>query len=105
MDYNNFMFSHRLNNNLIIEHTKKCYHSTPGGYFQKKAFSEYTEIVSGEFYENFVKSVTFFNGFLGGTCKAYWNYTSAGYIPTHITTIAPGRAEKQIDTFTFKFNY
>lgn len=99
------MFSHRLNNNLIIKHTKKMYAATPGGYFQKKPYKEYTETVNGVFYENFIKSVSFFNGFGGGTCRAYWNYTSAGYIPDRVVTISPDRSVKHIDTFTFKFIY
>lgn len=94
-----------MNRHIIIEHTKRLYNTTDGGNFRKKPYEEYTERVSGEFYENFVKSCSFFNRFMGGTCRAFWNYTSAGYIPTKITTISPDRSVKHIDTFTFKFEY
>lgn len=104
MNYNNFSFAYRHSNNITIEHVKKCYHSTPGGNFQNKPFNEYAETVTPEFYENFVKSVSFFNGFMGGSCRAYWSYTAAGYIPIKVVTVSPGRVEKYIDTFTFKFN-
>ena len=105
MAYNNFSFFHRNNKNLIIEHTKQVFYTNENGNFRRKPGSVYTENVNGEFYENFIKSITFFNGFCGGTCRAYSNYTAAGYIPTKIITINPGSTEKHIDTFTFNFNY
>ena len=104
-NYNRFQFAHRMNKYLVIEHTKKIYDTTNSGNFRKRPHEQYTERVTGAFYENFVKSCSFFNGFMGGTCKAYWGYTAAGYIPTRITTINPDRTEKYIDTFTFKFEY
>lgn len=102
-NYNRFQFGYRLNKHLIITHVKKIYDTTNNGNFRKKPFEEYTERVTGEFYENFVKSCSFFNGFMGGSCRAFWSYTSAGYIPTKITTISPNRTQKHIDTFTFEF--
>lgn len=97
-NYNNFTFN---GYNARIEHTKKIYDTTASGNFRKKPYETTTEIVDREFYINFVRSVSFFNGFFGGTCKAFWNYTSAGYIPVKITTINPGRTEKYIDEFRF----
>lgn len=99
--YNSFVFS---DNSFRIEHTKMIYGTTPAGNFKSKPHKTIIETVSPEFYTNFVKSVSFFNGFCGGTCRAYWSYTAAGYIPARITTINPDRTEKHVDTFTFKFN-
>lgn len=101
--YYNFMFSYIDSNNLIIEHTKKVFSSTPGGNFRSRPYKEYTETVTPLFYQNFVQSIPFFNGFGGGSCRAYSNYTAAGYIPTKITTISPDRKTKNVDTFTFTF--
>ena len=103
MSYSNFSFWHRNDTRLIITHTKNIFYANENGNFKRRADVVYTETVNGEFYENFVKSVSFFNGFMGGTCRAYSNYTQAGYIPTRITTINPGRNEKHVDTFTFNF--
>lgn len=103
MSYSNFSFFHRNNNKLIIEHTKKVYHTNENGNFRRTPDTVYTERVNGEFYENFVRSITFFNGFMGGRCNAQSNYTPAGYIPTKIITTSPDRNEKHVDTFTFTF--
>lgn len=99
MRYDNFTFN---GYNAIIEHTKQVFDTTKNGNFRKKPCETITENVDREFYINYVRSVSFFNGFLGGTCRAYWNYTKCGYIPTRIVTINPSRTEKHVDTFTFK---
>ena len=103
MSYSNFNFFHRNNKSLTIEHTKKVYCANENGNFKRKPEMEYTEIVNGEFYENFIKSITFFNGFCGGTCRGEYGYTCAGHIPVKVITTSPGKSEKHIDTFTFKF--
>lgn len=97
-NYNNFTFDLYSGQ---IEHTKKVYDTTENGNFRKKPYETTTEIVDREFYINFVRSVSFFNGFLGGTCRAFWNCTRAGYVPVKITSINPGRTEKYIDEFKF----
>ena len=74
-----------------------------GKTWRKKPIEETRETVPPVFYENFVRSISFFNGFMGGTCRAEYNYTGVGYLPTKITTISPDRAEKHIDYFTFDY--
>lgn len=103
MSYSNFSFWYRNDTRLTIEHIKKVYGITESGNFKRKPYEEYTEKISGEFYENFIRSVTFFNGFMGGTCRAYSNYTACGYIPTKVITINPNRTEKHEDIFIFKY--
>ena len=71
-NYKNFVFTG--GNNCRIEHTKSLYNTTPGGRFRNTPYKTITEIVTPEFYTNFVRSVTFFNNFGGGTCRAYWAY-------------------------------
>lgn len=98
-NYNSFDFSG--GNNCRIEHTKKLYNTTPGGRFRNKPYKTITEFVDRDFYLNFVRSVSFFNNWDGGTCRAYWAYTAAGYIPAKIVTVSPDRSVKHVDTFTF----
>lgn len=97
-NYNNFNFN---GYNCKIEHTKQVFNTTENGNFRRKPFETTTEVVDREFYINFVRSVSFFNGFMGGSCRASWDYTRCGYIPTKVVTINPDRTEKHIDTFRF----
>ena len=103
MSYRNFYFYHRNDKNITIEHVKKVYSITENGNFKRKPETEYIETVTGEFYENFIRSVSFFNGFCGGTCRAYKAYTVCGYIPVKVVTVNPSRTEKHIDIFNFIF--
>lgn len=102
MNYRNFTFTSKY---FIITHTKSEYHKTPsGGRWSTSPVSINQATVTAEFYENFVQSIPFFNGFFGGSCRADLSYTPAGYVPTRITTINPDASVKYIDTFTFKYN-
>ena len=103
MSYNNFSFWYRNDTRLTIEHVKSVYGITASGNFKRKPDTIERETVSGEFYENFIRSVTFFNGFCGGTCRAYKAYTAAGYIPVKVVTVNPGKTEKHVDIFNFIF--
>lgn len=97
MNYKNFNFT---NNNYVITHTKKIYHKTDSGKsWKSKPTEQYTEIVTPQFYTNYVTSISFFNNL--GTCKAIHNYTIAGYLPVTITSISPDKTIKHIDSFTF----
>lgn len=101
MKYQYFTFENKL---FKITHTRETFKRTKTGRnWKSKPTEETRETVPPEFYENFVRSIPFFNGFMGGTCRAEHNYTGAGYIPTKITTISPDRAEKHIDYFTFEY--
>lgn len=103
MSYRNFCFYSRNDNSITIEHIKRVFNTTESGNFRRKPITEYTEIVSGEFYENFIRSIDFFNGFMGGKCRAEKNYTVVGYLPTKVITISPNREEKHVDIFIFKY--
>lgn len=46
-------------------------------------------------------SLRFWNGFMGGTCRAQKTYTPLGYTPYRITRVNPARDEKHVDTFSF----
>lgn len=91
-----------LYGNWTIKHTRYEYERTESGKSWKtKPAIETSEIVDTEFYNNFVDSISFFNGFFGGTCRGYRGYTMAGYLVRTITTINPSRDRKFIDTFDF----
>lgn len=60
------------------------------------------EVVTPEFYTNYITAVPFFNSFSdGASCKVKESYTPAGKIPTTIVTIAPGKETKIVTNFVF----
>lgn len=60
------------------------------------------EVVTPEFYTNYITAVPFFNNFGdGASCKVKESYTPAGKIPTTIVTIAPGKETKIVTNFVF----
>lgn len=82
-----------------FEHVRETYTATAGGNFRKKPDKTTTELVDGRFYVNFIKSIPAFNcPYYGESCRATWNYTPAGYIPTRIVTSKKGYM-KHVDTF------
>ena len=82
-----------------FERTRETYTATAGGNFRKKPVEIETETVDGAHYINFVQSIPFFNSpHWGESCRATWNYTPAGYIPTRIVTSKKGYM-KYVDTF------
>ncbi len=100
MNYRNFSFT---NENYLIFRKRETYHRTSSGKSWKSTPTE-TEgkvFMTPEHYTNFVTSIPFFNGFGGGTCRASHSYTSAGYLPTRITTTSPGGDIKYVDYFAF----
>ena len=103
MNYNNFNFT---DGRVIITLTKKEYSRTASGKSWKtKPDAENVENVAAAFYTNYIKSVPFFNNFGGGAyCRAQYNYTPAGYLPTTITTVSPEQNRKIVAVFTFKYN-
>ena len=103
MSYSNFYYYSRNDKSIKIEHVKNVYSITENGNFKRKPDTVERETVTGEFYENFIRSVSFFNGFCGGSCRAYKGHTVAGYIPVKVVTVNPSRTEKHIDIFNFIF--
>lgn len=82
-----------------FEHTRETYTVTASGHFKKKPDETKKKTVNGDFYINFVRSVSWFNNpYYGETCRATWNYTAAGYIPVRIVSSKKGYM-KYVDTF------
>ena len=87
---------------MIITRTIETYHLTDSGKSWKKIPDNVnTETIDERQYRNYVDSVSFFNGFGGGTCRAERGYTFAGYIPVRVTTISPDRRTKLVARFKF----
>lgn len=97
MDYTQFTFNYP---DCIIKHTRNTYERTSSGKAWKTNPTETkTKIVTCEFYTNFVQSVPFFSHW--GTCRAYSDYTTFGYIPHRIVSICPMKETKHVDSFSF----
>lgn len=96
MKYENFSFT---NKNVTIIHVRKEWNKTESGKSWRRVLGEKSEVVTPEFYTNFVRSIPFFNSL--GTCRAQYNYTVAGYLPIIITSISPDKSIKYQDCFSF----
>lgn len=93
---------HSIDDNAIIEKTKKVFSRTESGKnWKTKPDTTETEKITAREYFNLVNSVSFMNGFLGGYARAEKGYTYYGYIPVKITLINPGRTEKHVETYKF----
>lgn len=86
--------------------TRECavYTRTASGKGWKRTPDTVTrETVTVDFYNNFIKSVDFFNAWGdGASCRAERGYTFAGYIPVKVVTVSPYQETKQVDVFTFE---
>ena len=106
--YNGFSFRYTYKDNVAIR-VKEYYTRTESGKsWCSKPYKTETESISGQFYENYIRSIPWFNTrtFYGdrSSCRAEWNYTWAGYIPTRVTTVSPSGNEKFIDRFIFNYD-
>ena len=101
MSYNYRKFKFTDSGFKICKRTE-TYSCTKSGRWRKNPEEVTIETVSAEHYTNYVTAVPFFNNFGNGAyCRAYWNYCMAGYLPTEIITVSPGRDTKIVTYFTF----
>lgn len=100
MNYRNFSFT---DNSFVITFTKKVFSRTLSGKsWKKNPDTVEFDYFTAKQYQNYVQSIPFFNNFGGSaSCRGYWSYTYAGYIPTMITTISPDGKMKITAYFTF----
>ena len=99
--YSKFNFS---DNNFVITFTKKSYSLTGSGHYWKNVpDSIESETVTPEFYRNYIQSIPFFANFGGrASCRAYRNYTAAGYIPVKVVTVSYDGCKKIVAEFSFR---
>lgn len=87
---------------MTFERTVRKYSRTESGKSWKKNADSFTvETVNRQFYENATSPETlrFFNGFMGGSCRAERTYTPYGYVPVRVTLVNPSRTEKTVETW------
>lgn len=86
----------------LITHTRKTYQKSKIRKVWKTVPTKMEiELYRPEQYQRFVRSVPFFDGFLGGTCTAKCRDTVAGHLPVEIISISPDKNIKHEDTFQF----
>lgn len=91
----NFLFE---DDRFLILFEKKTFEKKEG----KWGLETEREVVTPEFYTNYITAVPFFNNFGdGASCKVKESYTPAGKLPTTIVTIAPGKETKIVTNFVF----
>lgn len=100
MDWGKFKYT---DNGYIILRTLTEYRRTESGKsWRNKPESIKREIIPAEFYENYITAIPFFNNFENGAyCRARSSYTCAGYLPTTVTTVSPGKERKIVAEFEF----
>lgn len=92
----NFSFT---DNRVKITYTRETYHKSKSGKtWQAKPTVITSDIVSPEFYSNYINSRYFFNS------RVQYNYTPAGYLPVKLTTVSPFEPIKYIDSFAFEYD-
>lgn len=86
---------------LVLMEKKTFTRSTASNRWSRRPDAVKLEVVNLEFYRRYRDAISFFNGFLGGSCSARCSYTPLGLIPTTITTIDPSKTDKTVVTFDF----
>lgn len=87
-------------NRVKITYTRETFYRTASGKSWKSKPEKVTsDIVSPEFYSNYVNSRYFFNS------RVQYSYTPAGYLPTVLTTVSPFEPIKYIDSFRFEYEH
>lgn len=99
-DYRKFSFT---NNNVSITLVKETFTRTDSGLsWRSKPDTTTTETVDARQYTNYITSIPWFNNFgYGCYCRAHWNYTKAGYLPTEVVSVSPHREKKIVAKFHF----
>ena len=90
---------------LKITMTRSTYSRTASGKgWKKNPDSVETEEITRTNYDNRAsrESISFMNGFCGGTCRAEYGYSRIGYTPYQITLINPTRTEKIVERFSIR---
>ena len=100
-NYSKFTFS---DSRFDITITKKTFSLTDSGrYWENIPDTIESEKVSSDFYQNYITSIPFFNNYGGrSSCRAYRNYTAAGYIPTKVVTVSFDGQKKIVAEFSFR---
>ena len=101
-NYRDFSFTDQQ---WLILRQRKTYSRTASGKCWRSRPDEVERnIFNATQYTNFITSIPFFNNWGDGAyCRAQHDYTPAGYLPTTVITVGPGRETKHVDTFRFLY--
>lgn len=98
--YNNFVYDNP--DYLILVKLETFNRTTSGKSWKSKPTKTEKTIYNSKNFQNYISAIPFFNNFGDGAyCRAQWSYTVAGYLPTVVTSVSPGRTTKRCATFTF----
>ena len=73
-----------------------------GKSWRKNCIESQEKIISKEEYDNYISSMGFFRN-LGGSERAYKNYTCCGYIVTRLISVDPSNSIKIERNFKFEY--
>jgi hypothetical protein len=86
--YKNFCFDR---SHLVLCEQKEYSRTDSGKSWRSKPDTVTRSVHDGQWYENYVRSVPWFNNrYYGESCRCDWNYTQAGFIPTRCVTSKAG---------------
>ena len=101
MNYTEFTYAE---SSCVILRTRDTYTRKEGARSWPKTAKQdkIDEYVPASHYQNFITAIPFFNNFGGHAyCRASWEYTTDGYLPTTVTTVSPDGTVKHVDHFDF----
>lgn len=90
------------NDFIILEKTEIYEPTVSGRYFKKSPVQVERTVISAKnyYYKVDTNTIKFFNWRdINASMRAYKNYTVAGYVTTRITTIAPHRAYRRVESY------
>lgn len=87
-----------LENTCIVLTQKEYSRTASGKSWKTKPDTETTKRITAENYYNYCDSIPFFKR-LGGSERAQFGYTYAGYLVTQITSISPDYTRKIVRQF------
>ena len=99
--YHHFTFNNPLFG--IVCRLEKYSRTNSGKSWKYQPDNVTVENVSADYYQNYIQSIPFFANFGGfASCRAYRNYTAAGYIPVKVVTVSYDGKTKVIARFEFR---
>lgn len=89
---------------LILRERKTYSRTASGKCWRPRPDETERNIFNATQYTNFITAIPFFNNWGDGAyCRAQHSYEPAGYLPTTVITVGPGRETKHVDTFRFLY--
>lgn len=101
-NYKGFSFNH---SRLVLCEKREYSRTESGKSWKSKPDSVKHSVENGQWFENFVRSVPWFNNrYYGESCRCEWGYTKAGFVPLQCVTSKTGY-KKIVYEFHFISSY